>query len=215
MATRRSRNLSRAMKATAPLSVDELRELDEWLHDRIEEAEADEEIPVPASRAVVEQRKTPTGTYRLELVKCGKPACKVCKAGQRTAPIGMRTGSRKAALVLNISPRNSNNERNTANVRPTAFRPHGHFRRLVYTTQSRFGSFTYKRFTVPQEVHRSAKRVSRLSLSGDHPKKRFFFSLQRRPGCTSPPPPEAETVRPLMSCEPPQCSHVLLGMDQL
>jgi hypothetical protein len=29
----------------------------------------------------------------------------------------------------------------------------------------------------------------------------------------SPPPPEAETVRPLMSCELPQCSHVLLGMD--
>jgi hypothetical protein len=82
-----------------------------------------------------------------------------------------------------------------------------------YTTQSRFGSFTYKRFTVPQEVHRSAKRVSRFSLSHDHPKKRFFFGLQRRPGRTSPPPPEAETVRPLMSCEPPQCSHVLSGMD--
>jgi hypothetical protein len=81
-----------------------------------------------------------------------------------------------------------------------------------YTTQSRFGSFTYKRFTVPQEVHRSAKRVSRLSLS-DHLKRPFSFSLQRRPGRTSPPPPEAETVRPLMSWEPPQCSHVLLGMD--
>src|SRR5580700_11305056 len=85
--------------------------------------------------------------------------------------------------------------------------------RESYTTQSRFGSFTYKRFTVPQEVHRSAKRVSLLSLAGDHPKKRFFFSLQRRPGRTSPPPPKAETVRPLMSCEPPQCSHVLLGMN--
>ena len=80
-----------------------------------------------------------------------------------------------------------------------------------YTTQSRVGSFTYKRFTVPQEVHRSAKRLSLFSLS-DHPKKRFFFPLQMRPGRTSPPPPEAETVRPLMSCEPPQCSHVLLGM---
>ena len=84
--------------------------------------------------------------------------------------------------------------------------------KVSYTTQSRFGSFTYKRFTVPQEVHRSAKRVSRFSLS-DHLKKPFFFSLQRRPGRTSPPPPEAETVRPLMSCEPPQYSHVFLGMD--
>ena len=81
-----------------------------------------------------------------------------------------------------------------------------------YTTQSRFGSFTYKRFTVPQEVHRSAKRVSLLCLS-NHLKKPFSFALQRRPGRTSPPPPEAETVRPLMSCEPPQCSHALWGMD--
>src|ERR1039457_3020787 len=56
------------------------------------------------------------------------------------------------------------------------------------------------------------KRVSLFSLS-DRLKKPFSFSLQRRPGRTSPPPPEAETVRPLMSCERPQCSHVLLGMD--
>jgi hypothetical protein len=85
-------------------------------------------------------------------------------------------------------------------------------KRESYTTQSRFGSFTYKRFTVPQEVHRSAKRVSLFPLS--HRLKKFFsLCLQRRPGRTSPPPPEAETVRPLMSCEPPQCSHVLLGMD--
>ena len=78
-------------------------------------------------------------------------------------------------------------------------------------TQSRFGSFTYKRFTVPQEVHRSAKRLSLFPLS-DGLKRPSSFSLQRRPGRTSPPPPEAETVRPLMSCEPPQCSHVLSGM---
>jgi hypothetical protein len=85
MAPRR-RNVSRAIKATAPLSLDELRQLDEWLHDRIEEAEADEEIPVSASRAVVEQRKTPTGTYRLELVKCGKDHCKVCRGGPAHGP---------------------------------------------------------------------------------------------------------------------------------
>ena len=84
--------------------------------------------------------------------------------------------------------------------------------KVSYTTQSRFGSFTYKRFTVPQEVHRSAKRVSLFALSV-RLKKPFSFGLQRRPGRTSPPPPEAETVRPLMSCELPQCSHLLLGID--
>jgi len=45
MTPRRSRDLSRAMKATVPLSLDELRELDQWLHDRFEEAEADEKSP--------------------------------------------------------------------------------------------------------------------------------------------------------------------------
>ena len=75
--------------------------------------------------------------------------------------------------------------------------------RDIYTTQSRFGSFTYRRFTVPQEVHKSAKRLSLLSPSGTHPRKRFFFCLQRRPGRTSPRAPEAEAVRPLMRCEPP------------
>jgi hypothetical protein len=43
-----------------------------------------------------------------------------------------------------------------------------------YTTQSRFGSFTYKRFTVPQEVHRSAKRLSLFSFS-DSFEKAFLF----------------------------------------
>jgi hypothetical protein len=63
-----------------------LRQLDDWLHDRIEKGEADEEIPVSSNRAVVEQRKTPTGTYRLELVKCGKEQCKVCRAGPAHGP---------------------------------------------------------------------------------------------------------------------------------
>ena len=80
------RKLSRATTAADALSLDELRQLDEWLHDRIEEAQAHEEIPVAAGRAVVEQRKTPTGTYRLELVKCCKPACKVCKAAPAHGP---------------------------------------------------------------------------------------------------------------------------------
>ena len=47
-----------------------------------------------------------------------------------------------------------------------------------YTTQSRFGSFTYKRFTVPQEVHRSAKRASLLSLPRTI-RKSASFSLCR------------------------------------
>jgi hypothetical protein len=86
MALRRSRRLTRAMKATAPLSPEERRALADWLRDRIAATEAEDEIPVAASRAVVEQRRTPTGTYRLELVKCGKEQCKVCRGGPAHGP---------------------------------------------------------------------------------------------------------------------------------
>jgi hypothetical protein len=42
-AVRRTHRLTLAMDAAAPLLLDELRQLDEWLHGRI--AEAEEEIP--------------------------------------------------------------------------------------------------------------------------------------------------------------------------
>jgi hypothetical protein len=65
-----------------------------------------------------------------------------------------------------------------------------------------------------EQVNARGLTTKQLSFPlSDRLKKPFSFSLQRRPGRTSPPPPEAETVRPLMSCEPPQCSHVLLGID--
>jgi hypothetical protein len=89
-ATRRSvygRKFTRARTAAEALSLDELRQLDDWLHDRIATAAADEKKkPRRASRIIVEERKTPTGTYQLELVKCGKPACKVCKGGPAHGP---------------------------------------------------------------------------------------------------------------------------------
>lgn len=73
-----------ALAMQCVLTLDELRQLDTWLHQHIEDLAA--AIPVPAGRAVVEQRRTPTTTYRLELVTCGKPACRTCKAGPAHGP---------------------------------------------------------------------------------------------------------------------------------
>jgi hypothetical protein len=73
----------------AVLSLDELRQLDAWLHDRIAAAES-EDMPQAANRVVVEERKAPTGTYRLELVKCGKERCKKCGQAPAHGPYWYR-----------------------------------------------------------------------------------------------------------------------------
>jgi hypothetical protein len=87
-AVHRTRRLMLALDAVA-LSLDELRQLDAWLHDRIAAAES-EDIPQAANRVVVEERKAPTGTYRLELVKCGKERCKRCAKAPAHGPYWYR-----------------------------------------------------------------------------------------------------------------------------
>ncbi len=81
MATR----LDRTIAAAQSLPLPELRQLDEWLHEHIAIVQA-EDIPQAPSRVVVEEVKTPTGTYRLELVKCGKAACKRCAKAPAHGP---------------------------------------------------------------------------------------------------------------------------------
>jgi hypothetical protein len=71
----RSADLKRAIASVRTLSLEELRRLKQWLHARIT-AKSEKE----ANRVVLEEVKTPTGTYRRELVKCGKSACKCAKA---------------------------------------------------------------------------------------------------------------------------------------
>jgi hypothetical protein len=72
--------LARAKAAADALTLDDLRKLDDWLHDRINAtaARAEETPPIRPNRVVIDERTTPTGTYRRELVACGKGACKAC-----------------------------------------------------------------------------------------------------------------------------------------
>lgn len=62
---------------TDVLPRDELRELDESLHERLTPATS-AEPPVSATHQVVETRRAPSRTLRLELVACGKINCKRC-----------------------------------------------------------------------------------------------------------------------------------------
>lgn len=45
-----------------------------------------EERTPPANREVVEEKPAPRGTYRLELVNCGKDRCKKCVGGPSHGP---------------------------------------------------------------------------------------------------------------------------------
>ena len=45
-----------------------------------------ERAETPASRSIVEEKPAPRGTYRLELVNCGKDRCKKCGDGPSHGP---------------------------------------------------------------------------------------------------------------------------------
>jgi hypothetical protein len=76
-----------AIAAASGMSLKELGQLDTWLHDRIADEKAQAaEISPPPSCIVVEKRKGPGITYRLELVKCGKDSCRKCRQGPAHGP---------------------------------------------------------------------------------------------------------------------------------
>jgi hypothetical protein len=79
MATRVDRLCSAADKLTTP----ELRDLAARIAALIEAREQPPELPHNRNRVVVDVRHTPTATLRLELVNCGKGACKSCGGGSR------------------------------------------------------------------------------------------------------------------------------------
>jgi hypothetical protein len=68
------------------LSLAKLRKLDEWLHEMIRKAEAEEHARRASSRERTAPGKTPGDTsYRQESVRCGKENCK-CASGKLHGP---------------------------------------------------------------------------------------------------------------------------------
>lgn len=66
--------------AASNLPTAELRDLVQSLTRLIEGRDAADDPPPNISRIVIEKRRTRSATLQLELVKCGKPRCRVCKA---------------------------------------------------------------------------------------------------------------------------------------
>jgi hypothetical protein len=76
-----------AIAAASGMSLKELRQLDTWLHARINDEKARAaEIPQSPSHIVLEVRKGPNITYRLKLVKCGNKSCRKCPQGPAHGP---------------------------------------------------------------------------------------------------------------------------------
>src|SRR4051812_41248606 len=68
------------------LSLDQLRKLNEWLHELIRRAEEAERRENSSSRKqTVTERTLDNKTYRLEGIRCGKETCK-CSRGKLHGP---------------------------------------------------------------------------------------------------------------------------------
>ncbi|MCG3143148.1 MAG: hypothetical protein HONDAALG_00469 [Gammaproteobacteria bacterium] len=69
----------------AQLGADDLRKLDQWLHDRLDRLEQEERVEKKSRREVIDVVKKGSWTYQLEAVRCGKEGCH-CKDGQGHCP---------------------------------------------------------------------------------------------------------------------------------
>ena len=68
------------------LSLDQLRRLDEWLHELIRRAEeANRAEKPPARKQTVAEQTIENRTYRLESIRCGKEKCR-CARGKLHGP---------------------------------------------------------------------------------------------------------------------------------
>jgi hypothetical protein len=68
------------------LSLDQLKRLDEWLHELIRRAdESDRKEKSSSRKRIVDERTLDNKTYRLESIRCGKENCK-CSRGKLHGP---------------------------------------------------------------------------------------------------------------------------------
>ncbi len=83
-----SSRLSKVIQTAGKLHLEELYELDAWLHEQIQLLEEEQARPIPKKDGseVLEERQIGAITYRLELVKCGKASCHCAKGGDLHGP---------------------------------------------------------------------------------------------------------------------------------
>src|ERR1051326_2292247 len=79
-------NLIQLKHAIRLLSLDQLRKLDEWLHELIRRTEeTDREETSSSRKQTVAEQTFDNKTYRLESIRCGKENCK-CVRGKLHGP---------------------------------------------------------------------------------------------------------------------------------
>lgn len=79
-----SAQLLRLVPQLRALALVELQEVDDWIHDRLDEL--DPWVPPPRQgREVVERARVGKVSYQRELVRCGKPTCR-CVKGKPHGP---------------------------------------------------------------------------------------------------------------------------------
>lgn len=79
-------NLMQVKKSTRRLSHEQLRRLDEWLHDLIRTTKPTSPKERSSSpKQILEERTHENKTYRLEGIRCGKEKCK-CAGGEPHGP---------------------------------------------------------------------------------------------------------------------------------
>jgi hypothetical protein len=79
-------SLMQIKHAVRILSLDQLRKLDEWLHELIRKAEEANRVEKPLSRKqTVAEQTLDNKTYQLESIRCGKEKCK-CTRGNLHGP---------------------------------------------------------------------------------------------------------------------------------
>lgn len=79
-------SLMQIKHAVRMLSLDQLRKLDDWIHELIRKAEEADRVEKFSSRKqTVAEQTLENKTYRLESIRCGKEKCK-CARGKLHGP---------------------------------------------------------------------------------------------------------------------------------
>jgi hypothetical protein len=78
-------NLRNAKSTLKGLTPDQLRKLDVWLHELIEQTDIEGREHLPRGSKVPDKKQVGQKTYRLERVRCGSKKCR-CASGELHGP---------------------------------------------------------------------------------------------------------------------------------
>jgi hypothetical protein len=78
-------NLRDAKRSLRGLTLDQLRKLDVWLHELVEQTDIEERVHPPSGNKASVKKQVRQKTYRLQSVRCGSKRCR-CASGYLHGP---------------------------------------------------------------------------------------------------------------------------------